>query len=841
MTTVTVSEALPNKFAAKPKPTETIESTSSTESSSANGNIPQAYIGSPVAAVLGRKRVSNPNVIWTGNLRPLTEVTTSTQTTTEEFDEEVTIGLVTQIITTTKTTTAVTTTTTIVGYLVDIHMGICLGPDVHLVAIYCDNAKIWEGDAGAARETFTIGENNTFLSEASCVFSGGAYDQAPEPLIDVPNYPGYVGIATLLMQGVRADLSMGNLSFEVVRIPNPLGIIDTANRIGDDLNVVSAIVEVATNEWGWGSLDISDIDVAGMSVLAATLAVEENMCSVKIETDTSLPAILDTLLDQAAMLIYQHPDDGLIHGALIRADYIDYVALGKRFTMSNIIELRNFEKTSWKDTIEQARGKYTERDNEYNEVSILAQNMANISQSGRGRSTATLYYAYVPNADLCAALLSRDLAAIAAPTYGFSLLTNRDGAALVPGDMITVTWPDYDILNEPMCVMRVRKQDIYSNNVTLTLRQMKYPDTTPLFANGSSSYDPGFDLSPVAPTSVAFITAPYFFARAQFGVTSKQTSPVVYPAILPVIANEVQYCFGATLTNKPSASGDTELIRAGLYPTYALLNGAIGAYDAFDDGILTSITIDGVVNGINLIDIGNDGVRDGRLFIIIGNEIMSFESAVDNSDGTWTLNNVHRALLDTVFEAHADNATVFIVGNNFNYVAAGFSYPLGYTPAWAITSNSLAKTGAVADGLVSSAWAPDYVRTLCPPRPHNTKINATARSSAPVAITEGDSVTVTWLTRARTADGVSLMLDAADTAEVNGASTQKHRVFHRSAGGTETELGAGPYTGNSATFTMPNVADGAGSIFVQAEITLGGVLYTSKARDYIPVTISPAP
>lgn len=799
--------------------------TRETASSTGAGNIPQAVLGSPVAAILGRKRVPDANTIWTGNLRPLTQTTTTT-TTNDEVDGS----------TTTSTTTTVETTA-VIGYLVDIHMGICLGPDVHLVGIYVDNQEIWSGDIGPARSTFTIGANDTFLSGASCVFSGGAFDQAPEPDIDVPDYPGYVGTATLLMKDVRVDLPMGNLSFEVYRTPNPLALSSGDNVSGQDLNLISAAVEAMTNPWGWAGLDISNVDVAGLSDLAEALADEENFCSIKIGTDVTIAAVLKSIQAQAAMYFFQNPETALITGSLIRTETIDYAAVGRRFNLNNIIDIRNIQKSWWNDTVEQARGSFTERDADYNEVPVFVQNAANLSQSGRGRRTAQIFYPYAPNRELTLQLVSRDLAALSAPSISFTLVTNRDGAARLPGDIVMVTHPDYGLLNVPVIVKRVRKQPNDINNVVIDVQQAVFPNSNALFGAGGAGYDPGFNLTPQTPTGMTIIDAPYFFARARFGLTSNQVSPVVYPVILPRAANSVQYSFSAFAENVPGASGNTNLISDGLFPTYAQLQGSIGLYDGFDTGEIASVTVDSVINPINLVTaIGEQGVKDGRLFMIIGAEILSFESVTNNGDGSFTLNNVHRALLDTVPVAHSDNANVYIVNNNFNFVAAGFPYPIGYTPEWLVTSNSLTSRGKIADALAYSSWAPSSLRVLAPPRPHDTRVNG-VRSSTPEPVTEGVSVTVTWRTRSRINQKVALQLDAADAAEV-GATTQQHRVFHRSGGGTVTEIGTGAYSGNSATFTMPNVANGVGSIYVQAEVTLGAGLRTSIYQDRVPVDVS---
>lgn len=808
----------------KPKPTEVITRETETSSNVGSGSIPQAAVGMPVVAVLGRKRVPDVNTIWTGNLRPLTETTTTTEETKELVDKG---GGITEEIVTTKTVTTIT----IIGYLVDIHLGVCLGPDVHLLAIYVDNKRVWNGDVGPARSTITLPKNDTFISESSVVFSGGAFNQAPEPDIAVADYPGYVGIATVLLKNVRADLPMGNLSFEVLRIPNPLGLSGANNRSGDDLNVMSAAAEVMTNEWGYGGLDIANLDVASMSAQAIILKNESNFCSVKIGSETSVAAVLKALQDQADMIIFQSPVDGLITTSLIRNGKIDYIT-NPRFNPSNVEAVQSYSKGGWPDTIDQARGLYTERDADYNEVPVFMQNVANVSRSGRGKRTATITYPYVPNKTLTRVLLARDIAMLSAPNYGYNLLTNRDGAYVLPGDVIIVTWPKLDLLNVPMLVLKIRKQELNNNKVVIQCRQMVFPDTNALFGEAVDGYDPGFDLGPKTPTAVHFETAPYYMARARAGISSAQTNPVVYPVVLPAPANNLQFSFSAIIENIPNTPGDTQIIGSGGYPTFGNLASTIGIYDDTDDGIIAGINLSDVLNPINLINIGNGGVRGGQLFMFVGNEIMSFESVTDNGGGSWTLNNVHRGLLDTVAEAHSIGDDCYIINSNFNCIpGSGFAYPLGYTPDWVIISNVLNENGVKADGLSSSGWSPSFDRTLLPLRPHNTKINSHLRSTIP-NISAGDSITVTWFTRSRAGADVKLQLDSAESPEINGAVTQSHRVFILDSAAVLHDCGTS--TSNSKTFTVPTLALGSAYLYVQAEGALGNSHFQDRVRFTVP-------
>lgn len=826
--------AFPFSFQRAGKPVPTSQRTVDFESSlsESGGNIPQSVLGQPVSAVLARKRVANHNLIWTGNLRPLTETISTVKTWTEEVD--VGGGLIERI---THTETVITTTTS--GYLIDMILGICLGPGVQCVGIYIDGVLVWSGTAGPNRTEIVVPEGDHFLSGKSVFFSGGAFDQAPDPLVDVIDFPGHVGIATALLKDIRADSSMGQLSFEVIRIPNPLALSSGVNRIGDDLNGVSALVEVLTNEWGYGGLALSYIDQPTLVSMAAVVASEGNVVAMKIDAQIGINEVVGALQDQLGMIIFEHPEMAKITGKLIRQSSINHVTM-PRYNTTNILELRQYEKGGWRDTLEQARGLFTERDAEYNEVPVFLQNAANISQSGRGKKTQTFQYPFVTNRNLAVALLGRDMGKISAPNYGWTLATSRKGATQLPGDIISVSWPDYDILNIPMEVISIRKQDIDARNVIMILRQMAFPSTGALFGPGGGIYDPGFDVDPSTPLAVSIMSAPYHFVRSANGITSIETNPLVYPVVMPRAANNFQASFDSYINNIPGSSGPARTIQGSPYPTYAQLDGAIGQYDNFDTGIIPSLVVDNIINAANLITVGIDGVRAGRIFMIIDTEIMSFESATNNGNGSWTLGNVHRALLDTAFVAHSNNANVYILGNNFANVSAnGFASPAGYTPEWAIVSNGVTKQGLMDDALISTAWSPGSIRTLCPPRPHDTKVNGTARSSTPVSVTEGASVTVSWKTRSRLSVPVALMADAAQTPEANGSEVQKHRVFHRSAGGIVTEIGTTAYSGNSATFTMPNVTDGAGFIYVQAEMTLAGFLYQSIYQDRVPVTVIP--
>jgi hypothetical protein len=795
--------------------------TRSSESSGrlVNVDIPQTEVGVPVMQVIGRRRVPDANTLWVGNLQPLTETTVDASVVTDEN------GV---------TTTYTTTTTAVIGYFADIHMGICLGPDVHLLGIYADEIQVWSGDVGPARSTFDISANRTFLSGVSVAFSGGSYSQTAEPLITEPDYPGYVGVATILLQNIRLDLPMANISFEVSRTVNPLALSAPNNVLDSDVNVASAIVEVMTNNWGSGNTDIANIDTVSFTAAALTLAAEGNFCSLKIGRETSITAVIKALQDQAGMIVYQSSETGKIACSLVRPEAIDYTDQTKRFTPNNIISLQSYQKTGWKDAVNQAVGLYTSRLAKYAEATVFLQNPANMND---GKKPVNFSYPYVSNKTLARKLLSRDIAVLLTPLMSFTLLTNRDGADRQPGDIIFVNWPKYNFSNLPMLVLSVRKQPIDQNTVTMTVRQIAVSSDLPYYDEADEPTAP-FDLTAQAITATRVLSAPFYFAQKVpfFYPNNNLQYDLAFPLFLPTPANAAQTAFHVL----KDGTAEATCLNAG-FPTCGKLLGAMGLYDGFDDGIITTVTIDNVVNPINLVSYGLAGVQTGMVLMFIGDEILSFETATDLGGGSWELGNVHRALIDTVFEAHADLSDVHIVGVNNNFVGKPTEYPTG-SPQFKMISSTLIDRGFYAgqpsNSFLTSAFNPAVNRLMAPARPHNTKINGGTRSSTPVAITVGASVTVSWASRNRLSFFPQLMADGSSYQ-----STQQHRVWH-DIGGTLTALSGLIYANvaNTATFTMPSVGLGAGFIYVESswDATIPGGFANKKSlyRDKLPVIVS---
>jgi len=803
---------------------------------SLSGSVPIATVGEPIPYICGRRRISRPNVIGYSNPRGLYETTTTTDTKTYRVPGRY-VGAVWEPAYDVEET--VTTETTVaIGFIADMTLGICLGPGVVLRGIYADKEALWTGSVGPARATFTLPENETAFSKVEIAFNGGDFDQDVDPwLSSVPDQPAYVGVAYMILRGVRMDVPLEGLTIEVERFPNPASFPGARNRRNDDINCATAMIDVITNEWGGAGVPLADLDIAGTFTAASVVfGDEDNFASVVVEQETVATAVLGALQDQTYSIVYQNPGTAKIEVRPIRETAVPGSA--KNFGRTTLLGIQGYQKSSWASTLEVLRGTYVERGNHYEPTPIMVQNVTTLTVSGRGRRSADLPYPYVTNADLGLFLASRDLASVSVPRFSASILATRYGASCLPGDVVRFSEQDYGFWGVPVVVEKVRKAPLKENTVLLTVSEYVLPDTSPLFDTPEDPYDPGIDYNPKTPTGVLSITSPYWIAARAGRVTPDTSQNVVYPLLFPTPANDMQLSYEAYIANMPGVTGETLVQANGVYTTYAQLGVAISRWDGLQDGQLATITIDGVVNGVNLKTYSTSDQRAGRPLVFIGNEIFTFASATQTGPSQWQLNGVKRALLDTVAVNHAPGAGVYIVdGADRNIVPLAFNYPLAYTPQWRLISTTINGKQRIQDALAYNGWnSANLPRTLRPVRPHDTRI-AGVRSDTPQTLVVGDTYNVTWRTRGRASPSIAFQNDPAEPSEgTTGQNVTFHRVYIRDSTNTLRLCGATQDDGNynSLVVTIPGtVIEGTGTLFVRSVNQHGESLFD----DTLPVEV----
>ena len=813
-------------------------------------SLPMATLGVPIPYILGKQRVYAPNILWYGNLRPIIETVREVEESTiveKEWDPFLRKWIETErpLITT-------TVTHSIVGYYVSMQFSLALGPDCKLTKIFVGDEEIWEGEAGPSREEITVPANETWL-KGKVIFHGGAFDQAPDSFlanhIDSDALPGYVGICYAIATDIVANEIRGNgLSFEIERFPNPLGLDAADNRLNDDMNVASMLADYITSDWGGAGGGSGIIDTASFTSAAETLASEGIGGGLFIQNEVSSETVIKLLSNHLDGVVFVDPNTETIKLKLVRRNSFDPLT-AFRLNGSNVSNVNSWDRTSWINTFNKIRIGYTNREKGYESDSVLGYNFSATNDRIKANRTFSLDYPTVHSKEGATKILSRELDVYGQPVVKAVLETDRTAGDLLPGDAVAMQLGDYASTPIIGFVQKTQRFALTDNRIIINLREV--PSDTGLDVTTEEGDADEFSIRPKVPTEARILQAPYYLAQFK-GVTYSSLATgfrYLKPMALVSPVDEYQSKFNMHISNVPSSSGLVQTLNEAGYATKASLAQSIDQYDALDDGIIPTLDIDGVINTTNLLDVGEAGVRAGEMLMFINGEILSFESVTDNMDDTYTLNNVHRALLDTVPEGHADNDTVYIVGSDYSFVSGStFADPLGYTPEFRITSKTFAgKNNPLLTYFATTTWDVTNNRLLAPLRPHHLQINYADRSDAlanelgeqGIILAPGESFTATWHVRARDEAGVALQLDATQTPEVDPSTSSdffQHEVIIRDAGGTERSCGITDVASGASFLngTVPaNTAVGNGAIFVRTIGPEGSSIY----EDQLPVFI----
>lgn len=652
------------------------------------------------------------------------------------------------------------------------------------------------------------------------------------------NMPAYVGIAYMIFKNVRADLRIGSLSFEVERFPNPLGLTTNQNRKDNDINLATAMYEVLSSDWGGAGIDTQRI---GNSFNSSALlyASEEGYCSIILDTETSAAGVLSELQKQSYSLIYPDPETTKIEVRPVRQTAVNFGS-ALNLDRNNILSLNEFKKNAWADTLEVIQASFPDRGNNYEPTPLLAQTIRNSAVRGSRRS-ASVSYPFAPRPAIVAPSISRLLSQNLTPTFTCTVLVDRTAADSKPGDVALLNWPQYDIYSEPVLITKVRKHPIRENTVSLTVEQYRTPGMDNVLAMLPDDPTPTeLGTRPVAPQDVAILTAPFFFARASGRVDLNTNTLKSFPMFLPVPANSLQLGCEVTVENAGASPVVVSTISGNVpYATYGQLHAPIDRFDGWADGLIGNVRLNGIINMTSIPDLSAT-VREGRFLLLIGEEIFAFDSVTDLGSESIQLDNVRRALVDTVPQNHAVDDHAFIVNNTYTSIPnIGYDTPLSYTPTWRFISSTVNEKGKAnnpATTLTKTGWVPKVRRSVAPPRPHDTRIGGIRRTT-PIFLATNGSYTISWRSRSRVSLQLRFQTDAADTNEAYSGIYQKHRVYLRDSGNTLRLLGETLDNAdniNQLVVTVPDVVPaGDGTLFVRSVIGNGESVYD----DVIPVTV----
>lgn len=827
---------------------------------------PTARIGASIPWVCGATRIMTANAVWVG---PATDIV-ETQVVEDP-------------------STGVPTEYEVPGRGNNVQLLLCLGPGVVLRRILAESVVLWEGTAGPAATDIAVNSNGLKFDAR---FYGGELDQLPDlDMMDLsPDVvPASVGFCYIVLKGANFSVADTPLQFDVERHPNPLGL-DPADNVDDDgnINLMTIAYDVSVSQWGGGNMPASMIDTASMVAAAERLASEGNFGTCILQNETPLSAVLELIQDQADAMFVANPETGRMTVQLPRKSDVTAGSGYKRsFTVNkNLINLRRYAKELVGTALTTLAVSFVDRD------SGFEKSWANIQTApadGTDRK-GTIEFPMNYRSDLANQLVAREFEKMVTPLYSFSIETTRDGADLLPGDIIRVTWPDSGLRRKPAMVLRRRAMSLKDNTAILDCVQFDTPDIAPLFA------DPDQPIivvggDPVPPVDVKIIDVPYsFYMPIPFAgggeiVTLEQQAyasriqAASKPFFLVAPGNAAQKSVRVSNTSDVTLTNDSLGIEF-KNASGGLLTEAIERADGFDTGMIDELHIANIFGAAQIRPANTvTDIRERQGMIFINDEIFGYETFTRNLDGSGTFFNVYRALVDTVAGDHDIGDRVYVMNLRNSPTDPGFNFNMNSTLVhYLVTSPETSATfrlrGVTLDpeyGLRESTayfetdpWTP-VDRLTRPPRPHDTRIDG-VRSPDPIPLEPLDPFDVTWRIRSRTVPDLILLswynaaqpspiqfqgdasqsgeryLDTADSLVYH----QYYRVMLRDSEGTVFTL---TETNNDADYATANVsvpaeaALGLGYIWVDAVLYPKSIFINSIAeavslyKDELPVLI----
>ena len=702
-------------------------------------SFPQSSEGSPIALLLGKARLRGPNSLWYGDFE---SIPIKKKVKTGLFSSKrVTVGY---------------------KYYLGLALGLCLGPGVELRRIWIEKDEVWSGTAGPDPTAISINLPSLYGGDekgggfvSTLRFYGGSFAQAVNAYlvgqVSPDETPAYVGQSYIVLErayiGTSAQLKA--FSFELARYTNGLGLPGGTNVVGEDLNPAELIYQLLTLSWGGLGVSSDEIDLPSFLAAGATLATEGNGMSLIISRANSGKDAIEEVLRQIDGVMYQDPSTGKIILDLIREDYVleELTVLDP----SNIVSVRNFSRTSWEDTFNQVRVTFTNRSNKYERGSAIVQDLANINSQGRLRST-NLSFPGCSNSALAVALATRELTQLSVPMFKATLEVNRTASQLRPGEPFIFSWPEYGIEQVIMRVQRFNLGELVDGRIVIDCIQDEFAVDQTVFAAPEDTRHTPIDRDALAITQADLSEVPYWIAR-EGGLVPTTSSRTFFMANARSPGSFQQ---GYTATVEQGAASAV-IVDHLPYPDTALLNTAFDRLAGFSTG-LTSIVIKQPSDGGDWLSAASAAdTQAGANLFLLGTELMSFESFVNNGDGTWTLNNVRRGLLDTRAVDHSVDEVLYMLTAD----AVGEAEWLATTAATAKLQSFTDKDETPFDSASSFNRTPDrrYERPLPP------DFLQVASSRTPATLTTVGPHVVDWRARSRLSTIIRGEADAADTEE----------------------------------------------------------------------------
>jgi Putative phage tail protein len=627
---------------------------------------PTATEGRVVPIIWGKVKTEGPNVLWYGDFGKL--AATKNVSTGFFSDEDIILGYT---------------------YFISIQFGICRGPGVALHRIWIGKAlaEYAYTDAGipSGSNGFigVLGDNVHYLYQpyklqGDYYFYGGELDQPVDAYLDAElgDTPAYRGTCYVVFNNdgnkpanIGNQTSVEPWSFEVSRLPDGLGLAShnpgsEEPHLGD-INPMNVIYEILTDT-NWGlSIPVLQIDTANFREAADTLYDEEHGFSLILDSPREATDLLTEIAKQIDGSLFFNREVSKWQIALARDNYD--VGTLDIYDESNIVELTNFARTTWKETTNQVNIKYSDRSKDYQETFAVAQDTANM-QMQDGTVSVDISYPGVKYGELASAIAWRELATLSYPLSKIELKVNRSGFKLTPGAVFKLSWIRLGLTEIVYRVSKINYGNIDDGTIVIYAVQDIFAAGTGILADppGSGWTAPDGDPTVVVAADILTFEAPFQMVSAD--TYNPNLNPRVWAGARTPGGVTVGFRFYAKISpNRPLITDYTIDAETNVFLLRGTLETAIGSYAASAARPITTQLIR--INDLDpddLSTLANVGsawsVSSMTNIIYIGGEFIGFEQMTAPSGGVSQLTNIYRGLFNTVPRDHDVGEDIWFVG-----------------------------------------------------------------------------------------------------------------------------------------------------------------------------------
>lgn len=233
------------------------------------------------------------------------------------------------------------------------------------------------------------------------------------------------------------------------------------------MNIIHAIRECITDPiWGMGYPE-SELD--DTSFRAAALRLRNERLGICLLWDRQKPVeeIIQELLNHADASLYIDRRTGLFTIKLIRDDYdVDEIL---HLTEENIVKVENFQRSAFGELTTAVTVNYWNvKTGETASVTAEDIALANMQQA---TVSTTLQYPGIPDPIMASRIAQRELKGLSNQLASCTIYTDRSARNLVLGDVVKVTWPDYELDEAVFRVMGIAYGDGKENRIKLTVSE----------------------------------------------------------------------------------------------------------------------------------------------------------------------------------------------------------------------------------------------------------------------------------------------------------------------------------------------------------------------------------